>query len=126
MAERGKIYKCALCGKIVEVLKEGKGRLSCCGQEMELLTEKTAESSQEKHVPFIAREGDKYIVKVGQNAAHPMEEGHYIQWIELIADGISYFKFLKPQDLPQAEFVLPEAKDVSAREYCNLHGLWRG
>ena len=93
---------------------------------MQLLEEKTAESSTEKHVPFIERVGNKYVVKVGENQAHPMEENHYIEWIELVVDGKVYRKFLNPGDEPKAEFEVPEGNDVYAREYCNLHGLWKG
>jgi superoxide reductase len=125
MAKVGKIYKCEECGNIVEVLNEGAGELVCCGKAMVELQEKEADSSVEKHVPFIKREGNKYIVKVGENQEHPMTSEHYIQWIELIADGYSYLKRLTPNDKPEAIFEIPEAKTVVAREYCNLHGLWR-
>jgi len=118
------IYKCEVCGNIVEVINEGPGELICCNKPMILLEEKTADTSTEKHVPFIKREGNKYIVKVGENAAHPMEEKHYIQWIELIVDGTIYKKYLKPGDAPEAVFEVPEGSSVQAREYCNIHGLW--
>ncbi len=124
--EKMQVYKCDICGNIVEVLNVGGGELVCCGQPMKLLEEKTADSGTEKHVPFIQRVDNKYIVKVGENQAHPMEEKHYIQWIELIVDGKVYRKFLNPGDAPQAEFEVPEGKDVYAREFCNLHGLWKG
>ena len=124
--EKLQVYKCNVCGNIVEVLHVGGGELVCCGQPMQLLEEKTAESSTEKHVPFIERVGNKYVVKVGENQAHPMEEKHYIEWIELVVDGTVYRKFLKPGDEPKAEFEVPEGKDVYAREFCNLHGLWKG
>ncbi len=124
--EKIQVYKCNVCGNIVEVLHVGGGELVCCGQPMQLLEEKTADSSTEKHVPFIERVDGKYVVKVGENQAHPMEEKHYIEWIELIVDGVVYRKFLKPGDEPKAEFEVPEGKDVYAREFCNLHGLWKG
>jgi len=124
MTKRMQVYKCEVCGNIVEVLHEGAGELVCCGQPMTLLEEKTADSSTEKHVPFIKREDGKYIVVVGENALHPMEEKHYIEWIELIVDGVVYKKFLKPGDKPEAVFEIPEGKEVSAREFCNIHGLW--
>lgn len=120
------VYKCEVCGNIVEVLHVGGGELVCCGQPMKLLEEKTADSGTEKHVPYIERVGNKYVVRVGQNQAHPMEEKHYIEWIELIVDGQVYRKFLSPGDEPKAEFEVPEGKDVYAREYCTLHGLWKG
>ncbi len=125
MTAKKQIYKCEICGNIVEVLHEGKGELVCCGQPMKLYEEKTADSSVEKHVPFIKWEGDRYIVRVGENTAHPMEENHYIEWIELIVDGVSHRRFLKPGDEPQAEFHIPQGNEVSAREYCNVHGLWK-
>ena len=124
MTAKKQVYKCEICGNIVEVLHEGKGELVCCGQPMKLFDEKTADTSTEKHVPFIVREGDRYIVKVGENTAHPMEEKHYIEWIELVVDGISHKKFLNPGDEPQVEFAVPKGSEVYAREYCNVHGLW--
>ncbi len=125
MTERSQIYKCEICGNIVEVLHGAKGELVCCGQPMSLFDEKSADSSQEKHVPFIKREGDAYVVVVGENALHPMEEKHYIEWIELVTDGISHKVFLNPGDKPEAVFKVAEAKNVFAREYCNIHGLWK-
>ncbi len=124
MTKKFEIYKCEICGNIVEVVHEGAGELVCCGQPMILLEEKTADTSTEKHVPFIKREGDKYVVVVGENALHPMEEKHYIEWIELIVDGVVYKKYLNPGDKPEAVFEIPEGSEVSAREYCNVHGLW--
>ncbi len=122
--KRNEIYKCEICGNIVEVTHEGAGELICCGQPMKLMEPKTADTSTEKHVPFIKREGNKYIVKVGENTAHPMDEKHYIEWIELIVDGNIYKKYLNPGDTPEAIFEVPEGNSVSAREYCTLHGLW--
>lgn len=117
------IYKCEICGNIVEVLHTGEGDLVCCGQNMTLLDEKTADSTTEKHVPLIEKTSDGFKVTVG-STLHPMEEKHYIEWIELIADGKTYRKFLKPGDKPVAEFCV-QASKVSAREYCNVHSLWR-
>jgi superoxide reductase len=125
MVERFEVYKCEVCGNIVEVLHGSFGELVCCGKPMVKLDEQTADSSTEKHVPFIKREGNKYVVKVGETTAHPMEEKHYIEWIELTVDGAVYTKFLKPGDTPEAEFEVPEGKEVSAREFCNIHGLWK-
>ncbi|SHG08420.1 superoxide reductase [Desulfacinum infernum DSM 9756] len=124
MAERRELYKCEACGNIVEVLWGGQGELVCCGQPMVLLKEGVVDAAKEKHVPVVEKIADGYKVKVG-SVAHPMEEKHYIQWIELIADGISYIRFLKPGDAPEAEFCV-KAASVTAREYCNLHGLWKG
>ena len=91
---------------------------------MELLEEKTEDSSVEKHVPYIEKTSDGVLVKVGQNQDHPMEEKHYIEWIQVIADGEAYRKFLKPGDKPQATFKI-SASNISAREFCNIHGLWK-
>lgn len=124
MAKLREIYKCNICGNIVEVLHEGVGELVCCGEPMELLKAKTEDSSVEKHVPYIEKTADGLLVKVGQNQDHPMEEQHYIEWIQVIADGEAYRKFLKPGDKPQAKFTI-SADKITAREYCNIHGLWK-
>lgn len=121
-----KIYKCGVCGNIVEHLHNGGGTLSCCGQPMNKLDEVTADTSVEKHVPFIEKTGTGYRVRVGENQAHPMLEAHYILWIELDTDNGTYRNFLKPGDQPQAEFMITQEETVTgAREYCNLHGLWK-
>ena len=124
MAKQYEVYKCEKCGNIVEVLHGGPGELVCCGAPMVLLDEKTADSSTEKHVPVIEKTPDGYKVTVG-STLHPMLEEHYIEWIELIADGVSYRRYLKAGDQPVAEFCI-KATSVSAREYCNVHGLWKG
>ena len=124
MKKLNEVYKCEICGNIVELINVGGGELVCCGQPMNLLKEKSEDSSTEKHVPFIIKEDDKVTVKVGENTEHPMMEKHYIQWIELLADGKVYRRFLNPDDKPEAVFYL-KADKVSAREYCNLHGLWK-
>jgi len=124
MTEIKEIYKCDICGNIVEVLHDGAGELVCCGEAMRLLKENTTDASVEKHVPVIEIGLNGTVtVKVG-SVAHPMEEKHYIEWIELIADGRSYRKFLKPGEKPEAVFMC-KAEKLSAREYCNLHGLWK-
>jgi superoxide reductase len=123
MTQRKEIYKCNVCGNIVEVLHAGVGELVCCGQPMELLVEKKQDVGNEKHVPVIEKTPGGVKVKVG-SIPHPMEEKHYIEWIELHADGIVYRKFLKPGEKPEAEFCVT-AETLSAREYCNIHGLWK-
>lgn len=123
MAERLQVYKCDLCGNIVEVLHEGAGELVCCGQPMKLMVENTVDAAKEKHVPVIEKVAGGVKVKVG-SMAHPMEEKHFIEWIEVIADGKAYRQFLKPGDAPEAT-IMVEAKAISAREYCNLHGVWK-
>jgi len=112
-----------VCGNITEVLFAGAGELVCCGQPMQLLQEKTEDQGNEKHVPVIEKTETGVTVKVG-SVPHPMEEKHYIQWVEVLADGKVYRKFLKPGDAPEAEFDI-SATNIVAREYCNLHGLWK-
>ena len=123
MTAQKQVYKCNVCGNIVEVLHVGKGELVCCGQPMELLQEKTADVGKEKHVPVVEFTDKGVKVKVG-DVPHPMEEKHYIEWIEVITGEGSCRKFLKPGDKPEAEFEL-EFKKVVTREYCNIHGLWK-
>jgi superoxide reductase len=123
MTKKFQIYKCDICGNIVEMLHEGAGELVCCGEAMKLFEEKSADKTTEKHVPVIEKTATGYKVTVG-TTLHPMLDNHYIEWIELTADGQSYKKFLKPGDRPQAEFCVSAAQ-VSAREFCNIHGLWK-
>lgn len=123
MAQDKGIYKCIVCGNIVEVIFASDGDLVCCGQPMELLVENTVDASKEKHIPVIEKTSNGFKVKVG-SVEHPMEEKHYIMWIALIADGKEYRKFLKPGDKPEAEFCI-DAKAITAKEYCNLHGVWK-
>lgn len=123
MTELNQVYKCGICGNIVEMTHPGAGHLVCCGQPMELQKENTVDAAKEKHMPIIEKTEKGIKVKVG-SIPHPMEEAHYIEWIEIIADGKSYKNFLKPNDRPETEFCV-EAEDITAREYCNLHGLWK-
>ena len=124
MTKLKQVYRCNVCGNIVEVLHTGKGELVCCGEPMELLQEKTTDVGLEKHVPVIETTARGVKVKVG-DVPHPMEAEHYIEWIEVIADGGSCRKFLKPGDKPEAEFEIGSQKVVAAREYCNIHSLWQ-
>ena len=121
--QRLEVYKCALCGAMVEVMNGGAGELVCCDQPMQLMTENTVDAAKEKHVPAIEKIDGGYRVSVG-SVLHPMEEKHYIEWIELVADGTVYREYLKPGDTPVAEFMV-NAQTITAREYCNLHGLWK-
>jgi superoxide reductase len=123
MAEKLEVYKCEMCGNIVEVLHGGKGELVCCGKPMKLMKENSVDAAKEKHVPVAEKSPEGFRVKVG-SAAHPMEEKHYIEWIEIIADGKAYRQFLNPGDAPEAMFSI-RAEKVQARGYCNLHGLWK-
>jgi superoxide reductase len=123
MTERLQVYKCEVCGNIVEMLHTGVGELVCCGQPMKLFVENTVDAAKEKHVPVVEKINGGYKVKVG-SIPHPMEEKHYIEWIELVAGDKAYRQFLSPGDKPEAAFMI-DADQVTAREYCNLHGLWK-
>ena len=123
MISREQVYKCNICGNIIEILHAGGGELVCCGEPMELLQEKTADAALEKHVPVIEKTASGTKVKVGQ-VPHPMEEKHFIEWVEILAGGNVYRKFLKPGDKPEAEFKI-DNEGVIAREYCSVHGLWK-
>ncbi|MGN0220520.1 MAG: desulfoferrodoxin [Prevotella sp.] len=124
MTKLREIYRCPVCGNIVEVMNAGAGTLVCCGKPMLLLEENITDAAHEKHVPVVEAIDNGYRVKVG-SAEHPMTDSHYIQWIELMTEKTVYRKELKPGDKPEAVFLTHE-KAVAAREYCNLHGLWRG
>lgn len=123
MAEKLEVYYCEICGNMVEVLDGGVGELVCCGEPMTLLKENTVDAAKEKHVPVLEATEHGIKVKVG-SVPHPMEASHYITWIELIADGKTYRQFLNPGEEPEATFCI-DAEKVSAREYCNKHGLWK-
>lgn len=123
MTQLKQIYKCEICGNIVEVLHAGAGELVCCGQPMALMEEKKEDEGQEKHVPVIERVNGTVRVKVG-STVHPMDEDHYIEWVEIVAGGKSCRKVLKAGEAPEAEFET-SAEKVEARAYCNIHGLWR-
>ncbi len=124
MAERFEIYKCGICGNVAEVVEGKGGVLDCCGREMKLLAENSTDAAKEKHVPVIEETNEGYIVKVG-SIEHPMIEAHYIEFVELSVDGKRYKKYLEPSDKPEFEFKVAKGRSVSAREYCNLHGLWK-
>jgi superoxide reductase len=124
MAEKLEIYKCEVCGNIVEVLHAGKGELVCCGEPMKLFKENTVDAAKEKHVPVVEKINGGFKVKIGE-VPHPMEDTHYIEWIELIVDGKAYRQFLNPGDTPEAVFLI-DVDQATAREYCNVHGLWKG
>ena len=123
MAAQLDIFKCDKCGNVVELLHAGGGALYCCNAPMVHLAENTVDAAQEKHVPVIEKTDSGYLVKVG-SVDHPMTEDHLIMWIELVADGVVHRKFLSPGDAPQAAFDV-KADNVTAREHCNLHGVWR-
>lgn len=118
------IYKCSICGNIVEINHAGGGELVCCGKPMDLLTENTVDASTEKHIPVIEKTENGIMVKIGE-IPHPMEDSHFIEWIEVITPKGSLKTFLNPGDNPEAEFCLDPEEVISVREYCNLHGLWK-
>ena len=125
MAEKREVYKCDACGNIVEVLHGGPGVLVCCGSDMKLMFENTSDGAKEKHVPVIEKTDKGVKVKVG-SVAHPMLAEHFIEWIELVADGKVFREYLQPGQAPEATFCLCfTPKTLEAREYCNLHGLWK-
>jgi len=125
MTKKNEIYKCEVCGNVVEVIEAHDGVLVCCGQNMNLLEEKTAEQEgKEKHVPVVEVEENKVKVKVG-SVEHPMEAGHYIELIEILKDGqVIASAQLRPEEKPEAEFCLESADNLKARALCNVHGLW--
>ena len=126
MTEEKQVYRCNICGNITEILHLGAGKLVCCGNEMQLLKEKTEGTGAEKHIPVIEKTDNGIKVKVG-SLSHPMEENHCIEWIEVIANDKIYRKVLKPGDKPEAEFKIDvnDINEVSAREYCSIHSLWK-
>jgi len=125
MTAINEIYKCSVCGNIVEVIHAGVGQLVCCGKPMEILKEKISDVGLEKHVPVIEKTATGVKIKVG-SIPHPMEDKHYIEWVEIISEGRACRKFLKPGDKPEAEFeTSSNIADIQVREYCNVHGLWK-
>jgi superoxide reductase len=124
MSGKNDLYKCDHCGYIVEVLHDAKGKLVCCGEDMKLLKESTADSTTEKHVPVIEKT-DKGIKVVVGSTAHPMADEHYIEWIEVINGNYVNRKYLNPGDKPEAEFNVTYSDKLIAREYCNVHGHWK-
>lgn len=122
MAKKLEIYKCEACGNIVEVVHGGEGELVCCGQPMKKITENTVDAAKEKHVPVVEKVSGGMKANVG-STAHPMEDKHYIEWIEIIAHGKAYRQFLSPGEKPEATFQI-KADKIAVREYCNIHGLW--
>ncbi|MBW2995625.1 desulfoferrodoxin, partial [Candidatus Woesearchaeota archaeon] len=124
MTQINEVYKCNVCGNIVEVVHEGAGELVCCGQPMQLMKENTVDASKEKHVPVVEKVEGGFLVKIGSEP-HPMTPEHYIEWIELMkGDEVVVRKMLKPGDAPEFKFCC-RAEKVTARAYCNLHGLWK-
>jgi len=124
MTKLMEIYKCEICGNIVEMVHGGAGELVCCGQPMKKMTENTVDAAVEKHVPVVEEIADGIKVKVGA-VAHPMMEKHYIEWIEVQNGAWVNRKHLTPDDKPEAEFYVKMNDKLEVREYCNIHGLWK-
>ena len=124
MNKREQIYKCNVCGNIVEFVHPAAGEVTCCGESMVLMDEKTADFKTEKHVPILSESGSGVKIVVG-STAHPMTEEHYIEWIEVINGDYVNRKYLKPGDAPEAEFYVPKQPGLIVRSYCNIHGLWK-
>jgi len=123
MPKKKEVYKCNACGNIVEILTAGGGELICCGAPMILMSENTTDAAVEKHVPALEKQGNGWKVNVG-SVDHPMSKEHFIEWIELIVGDTAYRQFLQPGNQPAAFFPVTADK-VTARAYCNLHGLWK-
>lgn len=123
MTKINEIYKCNICGNIVEVIHTGEGELVCCSQPMGLQKENTIDASTEKHIPIIEKTDQGIKVKIG-SIDHPMEYTHYIEWIEILVNGASCKHFLKPGDKPETKFPT-KVENITVRAYCNLHGLWQ-
>lgn len=124
MTQNKQIYKCEVCGNIIEVLHQAGGTLVCCGKPMKLMKENSEEASAEKHIPVVSVVNGGVVVKIGE-VEHPMVENHYIEWVEVITPNKVYRREFKPGEKPETEFRLDE-EVIIAREYCNVHGLWRG
>jgi superoxide reductase len=123
MTELNQIYKCEVCGNIVAVVHTGIGTLVCCDQPMISQVEHEEDQGFEKHLPSLSFEGDNLTVTIGETL-HPMEEEHYIEWIEYIVENeVSRF-YLKPKDEPKATFKMKDNIHYIVRAYCNIHGLW--
>ena len=121
--EKLQVYRCNICGNMVEVIREAGGTLVCCNQDMELLNENTTDAAVEKHVPVVEKVDGGFKVSVG-SVLHPMEEKHLIEWVQLIVGDTAYRQFLSPGDTPETFFAV-DADEATAREFCNLHGLWK-
>jgi len=122
MTKMFEVYKCEVCGNIIKVVHASEGALVCCGKPMILQQEKTADQGKEKHAPVIENSPTGIMVKVG-SVPHPMEEKHFIEWVEVRSGENVYVRGFKPGEKPEAEFCIADTK-VKARAYCNVHGLW--
>lgn len=123
MTQNNQIYKCEVCGNMVEVVHSSGGTLVCCGKPMKLIEENTVDASKEKHVPKVSKIDGGVEIKVGE-VEHPMQDNHYIEWVEVVTSNKVYRKYFKPQEKPEAMFKLNE-EPLFARAYCSTHGLWK-
>ncbi|WP_291582015.1 desulfoferrodoxin [Clostridium sp. UBA6640] len=124
MTELRQVYKCDICGNMIEVVHAAGGNLVCCGKPMTLKKENTTDAANEKHVPVLEEVDGKVVVKIG-SVEHPMTPEHHIEWIELHTEDRVYRKYLSVDEKPEAVFNIAPDKVLYAREYCNLHGLWK-
>jgi superoxide reductase len=122
MTKMFEVYKCDVCGNVIKVVHASGGTLVCCGQPMTLLAEKTADVGKEKHVPVVEKSPKGILVKIG-SIPHPMEEKHFIEWLEVRSGESVYIRGFKPGEKPEAEFCINDV-NAKARIYCNVHGLW--
>lgn len=125
MAKKLELYKCNICGNLIEVVLPGDGELVCCGQPMNLLEANTTDATKEKHVPFFVKKDDELEIRIG-SAPHPMEQEHYIQFIEVVSKDERYVKrkYLYPSEEPMFTLRGYDVDSLTAKEHCNLHGLW--
>lgn len=124
MTKVNEVYRCPICGNVIEVTSAGGGELVCCGKPMRLMKENSEDAAVEKHVPVVEKTATDYVVKVG-STEHPMTAEHFIEWVELISGDKVYRQNLKPGEKPEAAFNVSDLGEVTARAYCNLHGLWK-
>jgi len=122
MTKLFEVYKCEVCGNMTKVVHASGGTMVCCGTPMTLQQEKTTDQGKEKHVPVVEKSAKGILVKLG-SVPHPMEEKHYIEWIEVRTRTSVFIKALLPGDKPEAEFCVADT-NVKVRAFCNVHGLW--
>jgi len=122
--KNAKFYICPHCGNIVEMVHDAGPKPFCCGQRMQELVPGSVDASHEKHVPDVKVGEAEVEVNVG-SVNHPMEEVHWIEWVQLVSDKGSYKKWLNPGEAPNVRFLLNGEKPLAVYAYCNLHGLWK-
>ncbi len=123
MNNERQFYICSVCGNMVGLIEDRGGTLVCCGQEMDRLVSGSVDAAQEKHVPFLNRQGGMLTVNVG-SVPHPMTEEHHITWIAVAQGGATHRVTLKKAGQPIAQFCVDDGP-MTVYAYCNLHGLWK-